>query len=71
MMCRGSSACVINAFAEGSGVDIGDIGGKAGWLLGMRWTVGVMLNPEAQWGLYKSETWCIDRTQGSTLARCL
>lgn len=56
MMCRGSSACVINAFAEGSGVDIGDIGRKASSLLEMRWTVGVMLNSEAQWGLYRGKT---------------
>jgi hypothetical protein len=47
MMCRGSSACVINAFAEGSEVDIGNIGRKDSSLLEMRWTVGTMLNPEA------------------------
>jgi hypothetical protein len=34
MMCRGSSACVINAFAEGSEVDIGDIGKKGYFAVG-------------------------------------
>jgi hypothetical protein len=53
-MCRGSSVCVINAFAEGSEVGIIDMGRKASSLLEMRGTVGMMLNPEAQWGLYRS-----------------
>lgn len=72
MMCRGSSACVINALADGRGVDIDDIGRKASSLLEMRWTVGMISDSEAQLGLYRSKTLHIGRThwEGSSFPRC-